>query len=136
MSIVTFYNSSIEQTGKTMSMVAIATYMAIAHNYRILLVSTTNKEDILKSCFWKEKKKRKNLGIFGPNAAVEIQAGIEGLARIIRSNKISPDMITNYTNILSKQAALICFSFSNRWVWRVIWRSRDDSIFPISICSS
>ena len=48
MSIVTFYNSSIEQTGKTMSMVAIATYMAIAHNYRILLVSTTNKEDILK----------------------------------------------------------------------------------------
>ena len=102
MSIVTFYNSSIEQTGKTMSMVAIATYMAIAHNYRILLVSTTNKEDILKSCFWKEKKKRKNLGIFGPNAAVEIQAGIEGLARIIRSNKISPDMITNYTKVVFK----------------------------------
>ena len=45
-------------------------------------------------------------------------------------------MITSYTNISSKQAVLICFSFSNRWVWRVIWRSRDDSIFPISICSS
>lgn len=102
MSVVTFYNSSIEQTGKTMSMAAIATYMAIEHNYRILVVSTTNREDVLKSCFWKEKKKRRNLGIFGPNAAVEIQAGVEGLARIIRSNKISPDMITNYTKVVFK----------------------------------
>ena len=33
-------------------------------------------------------------------------------------------MITSYTNILSKHADLICFSFSKRWVWRVIWRSR------------
>ena len=58
MSIVTFYNSSIEQTGKTMSIAAIATYMAIEHNYRILVVSTTNRDDSLKRCFWEEKKKR------------------------------------------------------------------------------
>ena len=29
-----------------------------------------------------------------------------------------------YTNILSRQAALICFSFSRRWVWREICLSR------------
>lgn len=102
MSIVTFYNSSVEQTGKTMSIAAIATYMAIEHNYRILVISTTNREDALKRCFWEEKKKKKNLGIFGPNAALEVETGVEGLARVIRSNKISPDIITNYTKVVFK----------------------------------
>ena len=102
MSIVTFYNSSVEQTGKTMSIAAIATYMAIEHNKRILVVSTTNREDPLKTCFWQEKKKRKNLGIFGPNASVEVENGVEGLARMIRSNKITPDIITNYTKVIFK----------------------------------
>lgn len=102
MSIVTFYNSNIEQTGKTMSIAAIATYMAIEHNYRILVISTTNREDSLKRCFWEEKKKRKNLGIFGPNASLEVETGVEGLARVIRSNKITPDVITNYTKVVFK----------------------------------
>ena len=102
MSIVTFYNSSVEQTGKTMSIAAIATYMAIEHNNRILVVSTTNREDPLKTCFWQEKKKRRNLGIFGPNASLEVENGVEGLARMIRSNKITPDIITNYTKVIFK----------------------------------
>lgn len=102
MSIVTFYNNNIEQTGKTMSIVAIATFMSIEHNYRILIISTTNKEDNLKNCFWEEKKKRRNLGIFGPNANLEVQNGVEGLTRIIRSNKITPDIITNYTKVVFK----------------------------------
>lgn len=102
MSIVTFYNSSMEQTGKTMSIAAIATHMAIEHNYRILVVSTTNKEDSLKRCFWEEKKKKRNLGIFGPNASLEVETGVEGLARVIRSNKITPDIITNYTKVVSR----------------------------------
>lgn len=102
MSIVTFYNNNIEQTGKTMSIAAIATFMSIEHNYRILIISTTNKEDNLKSCFWEEKKKRRNLGIFGPNTNLEVQNGVEGLTRIIRSNKITPDIITNYTKVVFK----------------------------------
>ncbi len=102
MSIVTFWDSRDEQNGKTMSVAAIATYMAIEHNYKILVVSTTNKEDILKRCFWEESKIKKNLGIFGPNASLEVENGVEGLARIIRSNKISPDIITNYTKVVFK----------------------------------
>lgn len=102
MSIVSFYNNSVEQTGKTMSIAAIATFMSIEHNYRILIISTTNKEDNLKRCFWEEKKKRRNLGIFGPNANLEVQNGVEGLTRIIRSNKITPDIITNYTKVVFK----------------------------------
>lgn len=102
MSVVTFWNSMKEQSGKTMSIAAIATYMAIERNYRILVISTTNNEDELKRCFWEEKKRKRNLGIFGPNASVEVQNGIEGLARIIRSNKIEPEIITNYTKVVFK----------------------------------
>ncbi len=102
MSIVTFWNSSKQQTGQTLSIAAIATYMAIEHNYRILVISTTNREDNFRRCFWEQKKKKKNLGIFGPNANLEIENGIEGLARIIRSNKIAPEVITNYTKVVFK----------------------------------
>ena len=113
MSIITFYNSSTEQTGKTMSIAAIATYMAIEHNYRILVISTTNREDALKRCFWQEKKKKKNLGIFGPNAALEVETGVEGLARVIRSNKISPNIITNYTKVVFKDRFEILLGCEN-----------------------
>lgn len=103
MSIVTFWNSSKQQTGQTMSIAAIATYMAIEHNYKILVISTTDREDSFRRCFWEEKKIKKNLGIFGPNASLEIENGVEGLARVIRSNKISPGVITNYTKVVFKE---------------------------------
>ena len=114
MSIVTFYNSSIEQTGKTMSIAAIATYMAIEHNYRILVISTTNREDSLKKCFWKEKKKKRNLGIFGPNATLEVETGVEGLARVVKSNKISPNIVTNYTKVVFKDRFEILLGCENQ----------------------
>ena len=60
MSVVTFWNSGKEQTGKTLSIAAISTYMAIEHNYRILVVSTGKGDTTLDRCFWEEKKVRKN----------------------------------------------------------------------------
>lgn len=114
MSIVTFWNSRREQTGKTMSIAAIATYMAIEHNNRMLIISTTDQQDQLKNCFWEENKTKKNLGIFGPNASVDMENGVEGLARIIRSNKISPDLITNYTKVVFKDRLEILLGRSQK----------------------
>lgn len=61
MSIVTFWSDGKEQTGKTLSIAAISTYMAIEHNYRILVISTGYKDDTLDRCFWEEKKVKRNL---------------------------------------------------------------------------
>lgn len=104
MSVITFWNSRKEETGKTLSMAAIATYMAIEHNIRTLIISTTNNEDKLKKCFWEEQKKPKiNLGIFGPNTTVlDTESGVKGLTKMIRSNKITPNIITNYTKVVFK----------------------------------
>lgn len=102
MSVVTFWSNGKEETGKTLSIVALATYMAIEHNYRILLLSTSLNDKTISNCFWHEEKRRKNLGIFGPNTNIAMESGIEGLAKIIKSNKVSPDIVTNYTKIVFK----------------------------------
>ena len=44
MSIVTFWNNTREQSGKTLTAVAVATKMAIERNYKILLISTAYKD--------------------------------------------------------------------------------------------
>ena len=40
MAIITFYSNSKKETAQTMSIAAVATSMAIEHNYKILLIST------------------------------------------------------------------------------------------------
>ena len=102
MSIVTFWKSGKEQTGKTLSIAAIATYMAIEHNYRILIVSTGEGDTTLDRCFWEERKVKRNLGLFGPNTNIGMEEGISGLIKIMKSNKLEPENITNYTKIVFK----------------------------------
>lgn len=81
MSIVSFWSNGKEQTGKTLSMAAIATNISIERNYRILIISTGYKDKTLSDCFWKERIIKKNLGLFGPNTNI----GIED--RSIRTSK-------------------------------------------------
>ena len=104
MSIITFVNNVEEETGKTMSLVAIATHMAIDYNNRILIISTTNEEDKIKSCYFEDKQVKKiRRGIFGESkSTIDTESGIEGIAKIARSNKLTPEIITNYTKVVFK----------------------------------
>lgn len=106
MSVVTFWSSSKEQTGQTLSIAAIATYMAIEHNYRILIISTAYNDNNLANCFWQPKMTKKNLGLFGPNTSIELEDGISGLTKIMKSNKLAPETIANYTKIVFKEERL------------------------------
>lgn len=112
MAIVSFWSQDKKETGKTSAVIALATYMAIEHNYRILVVSTSANDDTMKNAFWKENNTRKNLGLFGPNTNVGMQTGIEGLNKTIRSNKISPDLITNYTKVVFKDRLEILLGYT------------------------
>lgn len=112
MAVVSFWSNWKKETGKTSAVIALATYMAIEHNYKILVVSTSCNDDTLKNAFYKQEKKKKNLGLFGPNANVGIQNGVEGLNRFIRSNKVSPDIVTNYTKIIFKDRLEILLGYS------------------------
>lgn len=104
MSVITFVNNRKEETGKTLSLVAIATNMAIEYNEKILIISTTDRESKMKSCFFEDNEVKKiRLGIFGQKvSALDTEAGIEGLIKMLRSNKLTPEMITNYTKVVFK----------------------------------
>ena len=60
MPIISFWNKDKVETGKTFSMVAIATYMALKNNMKILIVSTQFKDRTLEECFWPVVKENSN----------------------------------------------------------------------------
>lgn len=100
MAIIAFWSDEKKETGQTLSMVALSTYMAIEHNYRILNVSTNFKDETLEDCYWNNQKN----SVFAKNIAsdniVGLQAGIEGLVKIIKSNKTTPNIISNYSKVI------------------------------------
>ena len=101
MSIVTFWNDSREQTGKTLTSVAVATKMAIERNSKILLISTSLADSTMKNCFWgEENTSTKIFNSKSNNVAVE--NGIEGLMKLVTSNKLTPATITDYTRVIFK----------------------------------
>ena len=113
MSVIAFWNQGKEQVGKTLSIVAIATYMAIEHNYKILVVSTSYKDKTMNNCFWTkdENKKKKSLGLFGPNTNTYMGNGMAGVSPLMRSGKLQPELVTNYTKIIFKDRLEILESF-------------------------
>ena len=114
MAIITFWGNNREHVGKTLSVVAVATQMAIEHNKKILILSTSFNDDTLKNCFFEDDKKtKKNLGIFGANSNnIALQNGIEGLDRIVRSNRVTPDIITDYTKIVFKNRLEVLLGYN------------------------
>ena len=116
MSVVTFWGSGKEQVGKTLSVVAIATNMAIEHNKKILVISASYNNDTLKNCYW-SKETAKKTSMFRPQNEMMLDNGITGLAKMIQSNKVSPDVITNYTKIVFKDRLEILLGFEEKGLY-------------------
>ena len=103
MAIIAFWSDEEKETGQTMSMVALSTYMAIEHNYKILNVSTSFKDNTLESSYWDLQKIEQLVKTISKNTnAVGLESGVEGLIKIINSNKTSTNMVSNYTKVVFK----------------------------------
>ena len=104
MAVVTFWNDDREQSGKTLSAVAVATMMAIERNFKILLLSTSCNDSTMKNCFWVDiARKITNKDLFGRSSNnIAVENGIEGLTKLISANKIQPSIITDYTRVIFK----------------------------------
>lgn len=105
MAIVAFWSNEEKETGQTMSMVALSTYMSIEHNYRILNVSTSFRENVLENCYWDLDKANDLLKTLSGNNAgqLALESGVEGLAKIINSNKTSNNIVSSYTKVVFKE---------------------------------
>ena len=98
MAIVSFWSNSGKETGKTSSIAAISTYIAMNNTYKMLILDTNHNDSSLNDCFIEPKKEKKNF--FISKDKTDLATGIRGVAKAILSNKTSPEIITNYTTTI------------------------------------
>ena len=100
MSIITFVSEDTKETGQSMSIAAIATAMAIEHNYKILVLSTDFIDKTLENCFWNINNGK--FGLFSKANVMDVSNGLEGLVRTFASNRASSEVIRMYTKPVLK----------------------------------
>lgn len=100
MAIISFWSDQHKETGKSTSLAAIATYMAINNTYKMLMFNTAFNDSTLKDCFFEQRKDTKYN--FKLDNRTDLDTGIKGLSKAILSNKTSPEIITNYTTTIFK----------------------------------
>lgn len=102
MAIIGFWSGSRKETGQTLSITAIATHMAVEHNYKILLIDATFDDDTMERCFWyvNNKDNKKDILKTLNKEKLDISSGAEGLLSAVASNKTTPEIVQNYTRVV------------------------------------
>ena len=101
MAIISFWNDGKGETGKTVSIAAIATQMSLENNFKVLIFNTKYNDITMEDCFWNTGSKGSKFE-FKESGKTDIDTGIKGLSKAILSNKTSPEIITNYTKTIFK----------------------------------
>lgn len=102
MSIITFMNKDIKENGQTLSVAAIATQIAIEHNYRTLIISTDYNDKTMEDSFFNSRQAVKGFLAKQINAPYDVSNGLEGLVRMFASNRGSKEVINSYTKPILK----------------------------------
>ena len=93
MAIVTFWNDNTGKIGQTYSALAMALYMGVEHNYKILLISTESNDQVLLRAF-KTKDREKTIKLITNNEnAMDIGSEIEEMSKLVYANRLTPDII-------------------------------------------
>ena len=93
-----------------MSTLAVATYMAMEHNHKVLLLSTEYEDDVLETAFGGFANNTSLLKSILKRPTSGIDTGIEGIAKMASSNRLTPEMIPNYTKIVFKDRLEVLFA--------------------------
>lgn len=102
MAIITFKSNERKETGQTLSLVAVATKMAVEHSYKILIVSTSFRDKTLENCFWELDKLNRPI-VTKQRVSIGVDSGVEGLVKILTSNKTSNDIVKNYSKTILRE---------------------------------
>lgn len=104
MSIITFYSTTNKPIGKTLSIAAVCAYLAVEKANKILLISTSFNNEILEDAFEGQEKIKKSsmLDSFIPKKETNISTGIVGLYKLASSNRLNPQIFTDYTSTVYK----------------------------------
>ncbi len=102
MAIITFYSTDYKETGQTVSLAAIITHMAIKHNYKMIGIATSFRDTTLENCFWKQESENNTNSRFLNSNLVGVGSGVEGLSKVLISNRSSENLVTNYAKVVFK----------------------------------
>lgn len=110
MAVVSFWGNNRKEIGQTLSVVAIGTAMAIEHNYKILVISTGFRDNVMEECFWEKNKNNTRTSIIGQTKQPGFNSGVEGLIKVIQSNRVSSNIIRDYAKVVFKDRLDILLS--------------------------
>lgn len=102
MAIITFWNDNTGKIGQTHSALAIASYMGIEHNYKILLMSTRYGDDIALQAFGSDERAKTIKLLTNTKPTMDLESGIEGMSKLVAAKRLSPELVPNYTKIVYK----------------------------------
>ena len=100
MAILSFWSENRKETGQTLSIVAIATYMSIERNYRTLVIDATFDDETMERCFWKSTNNNNDIKSALNLGKIDVSSGTRGLMNAIASNKTTPEIIENYARVV------------------------------------
>ncbi len=114
MAIITFWNNGKEETGQTMSVIAMASVMAIEHNLKILVVETSFDDKTLELAYGGQDKNKAIIkSIIKDASKASIDNGIDGLIKNAYSGRLTPEIIPSYTGIVYKNRLEILYGVKN-----------------------
>ena len=103
MAIVSFWSNTRKETAQTLSMIALASYISVENNNRILIVDVNLNDKTIKNAFWTDKQEEtKKMVKSMSDGKLDIGSGIEGLSKLLVSGKNSGEIITDYASIVYK----------------------------------
>lgn len=103
MAIIAFWSEEKRETGQTLSMAGLITQMAVKHNYRVLGINTGFRDKTLEDCYFDPLRvvAQQSRTVVGMRAStIGVESGMEGLTKIVASNKTDPNLVRNYTKVV------------------------------------
>lgn len=110
MPITTFWSNNKETIGQTVSAASMATEMAIEHNYRVLLISADFNNTTMLDCFGAQEFNKEILKGLIRKPQINLDSGINGLLKMASSNRVTPEIIHDYTKIVYENRLEVLYS--------------------------
>ena len=113
MPITTFWSNNRETIGQTVAAACMATEMAIEHNYKVLLVSADFNNNKMLDCFGAQESNKEILKGLIRKPQINLDSGINGLLKMANSNRVTPEIIHDYTKIVFSNRLEVLYSPNN-----------------------
>lgn len=110
MPIITFWSNNQKSIGQTVSTAIVATVTAIEHNYKVLLISADLNDKMLETCFGAQESNKELVKGFVKANQMGLDSGIQGLLKLVDTNRVTPELIHDYTRIIFKNRLEVLYS--------------------------